>query len=81
MKIRTGNFPRGSSYYPPFHAPEDWVRDTANMAAADMNMMRTAELLATWDYIEPERGKPDWSWLDRIFELSQENGIQILLGT
>ncbi len=81
VKIRTSYFPRGSSYYPPFHSPEDWVRDTANMASGDMNVIRTAELLATWDYIEPERGKPDWSWLDRIFDLSAENGIQILLGT
>ena len=81
MKVRTDYFPRGSSYYPPFHTPEDWARDTANMASANMNMIRTAELLAAWDYIEPERGKPDWSWLDRIFEVANENGIQILLGT
>lgn len=81
MKIRAPYFPVGSSYYPPFHSPEDWVRDTANMARAGLNMIRTAELLASWDYIEPRRGEPDWTWLDRIFELAGQNGIQIVLGT
>ncbi len=81
MKINPGYFPVGSSYYPPFHTPEAWERDTANMATAGLNMIRTAELLASWDYIEPRRGHPEWDWLDRIFELSARHGIQIVLGT
>jgi beta-galactosidase len=44
-------------------------------------MIRTAELITSWDYIEPRRGQPEWDWLDRIFELAAENGIQIVLGT
>ncbi len=74
-------FPIGSSYYPPFHAPEDWVRDVENMKKAGFNMIRTAELLSSWDYIEPRRGQPEWDWLDRIFELCGESELQIVLGT
>ncbi|NWF70788.1 MAG: beta-galactosidase [Chloroflexi bacterium] len=71
----------GSSYYPPHHDPPDWERDVQRMAAAGLNTIRTAELLASWDKIEKVRGAPDWSWLDRIFELAQEYGLKILLGT
>src|SRR5687768_8865786 len=81
MKIRMDYFPIGPSYYPPMHESSDWERDTANMQTAGLNMMRTAELITSWDYIEPRRGQPEWDWLDRIFDLSAERGIQIVLGT
>ncbi len=81
MKIRMQHFPIGSSYYPPMHDASDWARDTANMERAGLNMIRTAELITSWDYIEPRRGQPEWDWLDRIFDLSAERGIQIVLGT
>jgi beta-galactosidase len=81
MKIRMPYFPVGSSYYPPTHKSSDWTRDVENMRSAGLNMIRTAELITSWDYIEPRRGQPEWDWLDRIFELAAENGIQIVLGT
>jgi|GEM_PF-488396 len=81
MKIRMPYFPIGSSYYPPMHQPQDWPRDTANMQRAGLNMIRTAELITSWDYIEPRRGEPEFEWLDEIFELSAQRDIQITLGT
>lgn len=81
MKIRMDTFPIGSSYYPPFHDPEDWERDLSNMKRAGLNTIRTAELLASWDYIEPKRGHPEWGWLDRIFELANSYDLRIVLGT
>lgn len=81
MRNHPDYFPIGSSYYPPFHSPDDWVRDLANMRRAGLNMIRTAELLASWDYIEPQRGRPEWDWLDRLFELAGQNEIKIVLGT
>ncbi len=81
MKIRMNYFPIGSSYYPPFHTPEEWVKDVENMVKAGLNMIRTAELLASWDYIEPRQGQPEWDWLDRIFELSEQHQLEIVLGT
>lgn len=74
-------FPRGASYYPPHHEPGDWERDVAAMAAAGMNCIRSAELLASWDYIEKEPGRPDWSWLDALFDAAQRHNVCILLGT
>ena len=81
MKIRAPRFSIGSSYYPPTHAQEDWARDIANMQKAGLTMIRTRELITSWDYIEPERGAPEWEWLDRTFELAAQHDIQIVLGT
>jgi beta-galactosidase GanA len=74
-------FPVGASYYPPHHPPEDWARDVAGMAEAGMTCFRSAELLASWDYIEKVRGEPDWSWVDALFEQAQQQGMRVLLGT
>ena len=73
--------PLGSSYYPPFHPPGDWERDLRRMAEAGLNALRTAELIASWEWLEPERGRFDFSWLDRTFELARQYGLRILLGT
>lgn len=81
MKIINSSFLIGSSYYPPFHSAEDWEKDTTNMRLAGLNMIRTAELLASWDYMEPRRGHAEWDWLDRLFELAQKNDLQMVLGT
>lgn len=74
-------FPIGSSYYPPFHSPEDWVRDIARMADAGLNTLRTAELIASWEWLEPKRGQYDFHWLDRVFDLCEQHGLRVLLGT
>src|SRR5215472_11057123 len=71
----------GSSYYPPHHSPEEWVTDLDRMREAGLDTIRTAELLASWDRIELDRDVYDFSWLDRIFDLAEERGIGILLGT
>lgn len=76
-----GFFPLGASYYPPHHDEADWPADVANMAAAGMTCIRSAELLASWDYIEKVRGAPDWRWLDALFAAAQHHGMRILLGT
>jgi len=81
MKHRMNYFGIGSSYYPPMHGSEDWERDVVNMEKAGLNMIRTAELITSWDYIEPQKGKPEWDWLDHIFELSSQHGIEVVLGT
>lgn len=73
--------PFGSSYYPPHHDPSDWPRDLDRMAAAGLTVIRTAELLASWDRIEVGRRSYDFGWLDIIFDLAEERGMSILLGT
>lgn len=74
-------FALGSNYYPPFHPPEDWERDVSRMAEAGLNAMRTADLLAGWEWIEAKEGVFDFDWLDRLFELAEKYGLGILLST
>ena len=71
----------GASYYPPHHDPADWARDMDLMAAHGLTVVRSAELLASWDRIEVARGRWDFEWLDELFDLAAERGMRILLGT
>jgi len=80
-RLQTSQVLRGCSYYPPHHDPEDWERDIRRIAEAGFNILRTAELLASWDYIERLPRRPDFSWLDRTFALAERYGLRILLGT
>ena len=71
----------GSSYDPPYHAPEDWERGIQGMVDAQLNSIRMAELITTWERIEPQRGVFDSGWIDHMFELAQQHDFRILLGT
>lgn len=71
----------GSSYYPPHHDEVDWERDVRRMAEAGLNSIRSAELLASWDRIEIRRDVCDWGWLDRLFDLAEQYGLKMVLGT
>ncbi len=51
------------------------------MQELGFNAMRTAELIATWEWVEPRKGEFDFGWFDRVFELSEKYQLQILLGT
>ncbi len=81
MKLRMPYFPIGSSYYPPMHEAKDWARDLDNMQSAGLTLIRSAELITSWDFIEARRGEPEWAWLDQLFEMAATRGIQIVLGT
>ena len=71
----------GSSYYPPHHDPADWPRDLDRMVEAGLTVIRSGELLASWDHIEVAPGRFEFGWLDRLFDLAGERGIKIVLGT
>lgn len=71
----------GSSYYPPHHDAGDWARDLDRMRDSGLDTIRTAELLASWDRIEVDRERYDFSWLDEVFDLAEARGIGIVLGT
>ncbi len=78
---KQSRFHLGSSYYPPFHSPEEWIEDFQRMEEMGMNSLRTAELIASWEWIEPKKGEFDFSWLDKAFELCEKHGMELLLGT
>jgi beta-galactosidase len=60
--------------------PEDaWQRDVEFMQAAGINVVRMGEF--TWGLCEPNEGKYDFSWLERVMTLLGQAGIKTVLAT
>ncbi|SKC89692.1 beta-galactosidase [Maledivibacter halophilus] len=70
-----------AGYYPLMQEKQDWKKDLRLMKESGIQLIRTAELFNTWDRIEPEKGKFKFEFLDEFFDLCQEYGMKILLGT
>ena len=56
-----------------------WERDVELMQSAGINVVRMGEF--TWGLCEPEEGKYDFSWLQRVMDLLGKAGIQVVLAT
>ena len=57
-------FPLTGVCYYPEHWPDDqWPDDAERMVKAGIRQVRLAEF--SWSRTEPERGRFDWSWLDK----------------
>jgi beta-galactosidase len=69
----------GVDYYPEHWPEERWQIDARLMQEAGINVVRLAEF--AWSKMEPENGRFDFDWLDRIIALLGEHGIQAILGT
>ncbi len=54
-------------------------KDVALMKAAGLNVVRMGE--STWSLWEPEDGKFDYAWMDRIVDAMGKAGIKVILGT
>ncbi|MGZ6022836.1 MAG: beta-galactosidase, partial [Rhizomicrobium sp.] len=69
----------GVCYYPE-HWPEEWWADDARaMTEMGISWVRIGEF--AWSRIEPEPGRFDWGWLDRVMETLHAAGLCIVLGT
>ena len=69
----------GCDYYPEHWPEERWEKDAQMMREAGFNVVRMAEF--AWSKMEPEEGKFDFSWLDRVIEILAKNKIKAVLGT
>lgn len=79
----------GVDYYPehwvyPYGGSPDnpdatWERDAELMVKAGINVVRMGEF--TWALCEPEDGKFDFTWLQRIMDILGRAGIEVVLAT
>lgn len=69
----------GADYYPEQWPEARWPIDADMMAEAGFNVVRLAEF--AWTKMEPEPGRYDFSWLDRVIAVLAKRGIQVVLGT
>ncbi|MGA7858703.1 MAG: beta-galactosidase, partial [Terracidiphilus sp.] len=82
---KTLDFPTvlyGAAYYNEYMPGDQAARlekDVALMKAADLNVVRMGE--STWSLWEPEDGRFDYAWMDRIVDAMGKAGIKVILGT
>lgn len=69
----------GVYYYPEAWSPEQWERDIRNISELGFEFIHMAEF--SWVKLEPEEGRYDFDWLDRVIELSAKYNLKVILGT
>lgn len=77
-----GESPRiwyGGDYNPDQWPEEVWDEDVRLMQKAGVNMVSVA--IFSWAKIEPEEGKYDFDWLDRIIDKLGKAGVAVDLAT
>lgn len=69
----------GGDYNPEQWPEEVWREDVRLMREAGVTMVSVG--IFAWAKLEPEPGRYDFGWLDRVLDLLHEHGIRADLGT
>lgn len=69
----------GVDYYPEHWPEKRWKEDIGLMKEAGITVARLAEF--AWSRLEPEEGKYNFEWIDRVLDLLKEAGIYAIMGT
>jgi beta-galactosidase len=76
---RFPHFLHGGDYNPDQWPEAIWQEDVRLMKLANCNAMSVG--IFAWTRLEPEEGKFDFSWLDRVMDMLAENGAYAVLAT
>ena len=69
----------GAAYYPEYMPYERTDEDIALMKKAGISVVRIGEF--AWGLWEPEDGKFEFAWMDRVVDKLHAAGIRMILGT
>ncbi len=69
----------GIYYYPEHWKEEQWERDIARIAEMGFTFVHLAEF--SWFKMEPEEGKFDFTWLDKVISLCEKYKLKVLMCT
>lgn len=69
----------GAAYYPEYMPYDRIETDLKMMKEAGMNVIRIAE--STWSTLEPADGIFDFSYIDKVLNMAEEYGMEIIIGT
>jgi beta-galactosidase len=69
----------GAAYYSEYMPYERLEKDVQLMQQAGINVVRLGE--SSWGLWEPQDGKFEYAWMDRIVERMHQAGIQVIMGT
>jgi beta-galactosidase len=69
----------GIYYYPEHWKEDQWERDIKKIAETGFEFVHLAEF--AWFKMEPEEGKFDFGWLDKVVDLCVKYNLKVLLCT
>jgi beta-galactosidase len=69
----------GAAYYPEYMPYERLDQDVDLMQKAGINVVRIGE--SSWGLWEPEDGRFEFAWMDRVVERLHKANIRIIMGT
>jgi beta-galactosidase len=69
----------GTAYYHEYMPYERLDKDVAMIKAAGFNVVRLGE--STWSLWEPEDGRFEYAWMDRVVDAMGKAGIKVIMGT
>lgn len=69
----------GAAYYQEYMPYERLEKDVQMMKAAGFNVVRLGE--STWSLWEPEDGRFEYAWMDRVIDAMGKAGIKVIMGT
>ena len=69
----------GVYYYPEAWPEDQWARDIANIKKMGLEFVHMGEF--AWAFMEPDEGRFDLDWLDRVVQLCASQGLKVVLCT
>jgi beta-galactosidase len=69
----------GAAYYPEYMPYERLEQDAQLMQQASLTVVRMGE--SSWGLWEPEDGRFEFAWMDRVVERMRKAGIKVIMGT
>ena len=69
----------GAAYYPEYMPYERLDKDVELMKQAGISVVRMGE--SSWGLWEPEDGRFEYAWMDRVVSAMQKAGIKVIMGT
>jgi beta-galactosidase len=69
----------GAAYYPEYMPYERMEQDVALMQKAGISVVRMGE--SSWGLWEPQDGKFEFAWMDRVIDRMHQAGIRVVMGT
>jgi beta-galactosidase len=69
----------GVAYYHEYMPYDRLEKDVQLMQDAGISVVRLGE--STWSLFEPEEGRFEFAWMDRIIDRMQKAGIKVIFGT
>lgn len=69
----------GAAYYHEYMPYDRLEKDVQLMQDAGLSVVRLGE--STWSLFEPEEGRFEFAWMDRVIDIMHKAGIKVILGT